>query len=191
MAAVANTLTRLAREFVVRDIMVPAADLVCSVDVPGALELLERYPDFDMIPIRRTNALTSVVERGASTPRPIRVENLVSDATSIVDVVDILTNRPRVFVLVRDQIGGYVRFSDLNRPSVKLPFFVLLAAVERHFFDNLASAITPETLSSILDSQRFVASRARCAAFKPKSLISTRPPCLTSRNCSSALANRG
>jgi hypothetical protein len=99
--------------------------------------------------------LTGYVERGASTFRPIRVDDLVSDATSIIDVMEILTNRPRVFVLVGDHIGGYVHFSDLKRPIVKLPFFVLLEAIERLFFDSLAATITPETLSTILDPKRF------------------------------------
>ncbi len=157
MPTISDTLTRLTREFVVRDIMVPEADLICSTDVTGAMELLTRFPDFDMIPLRSKHTLTSYVERGASKPRPIRIDDLVSEATSIVDVVDILTNRPRVFVLARNRIDGYVHFSDLNRPIVKLPFFALLEAVERLFFDNLAATITPETLSGILDPQRFAA----------------------------------
>jgi hypothetical protein len=155
MSSISDTLTRLAREFVVRDIMVPEEDLVCSTDVTGAVELHVQFPDFDMIPLRSAQTLTGYVERGASTLRPIRVDDLVSDATSIIDVVDILTNRPRVFVLVKNRVGGYVHFSDLNRPIVKLPFFVLLEAVERLFFDSLADTLTAETVSTILDPERF------------------------------------
>ena len=155
MPTISDNLTRLSREFVVRDIMVPEADLICSKDMTGAMELFTRFPDFDMIPLRSKDTLTSYVERGASKPRPIRINDLVSEATSIIDVVDILTNRPRVFVLVRDRIAGYVHFSDLNRPIVKLPFFMLLEAVERLFFDNLAAKITQETVRVILDPQRF------------------------------------
>lgn len=81
-----DTLTRLAREFVVRDIMIPEADLVCSADLPGAMEILARFPDFDMIPIQSTRALKGFVERESSTLMPIRVDDLISEATSILDV---------------------------------------------------------------------------------------------------------
>jgi len=108
-----------------------------------------------MIPLRSDEGLSGYVERGASVLRPIGIEDLVTDATSILDLVDILLGRPRVFVLARDRIGGYVHFSDLNRPIVKLPFFVLLEAVERHFFDGLAPAITPDVVKAVVDPQRF------------------------------------
>jgi hypothetical protein len=65
-----------------------------------------------------------------------------------------VAHRQRAFVLVQDRIGGYVHFSDLNRPIVQLPFFVLLEAVERYFFDKPATAITPEMLSTFLDPKR-------------------------------------
>ena len=139
-----DTLTRLAREFVVRDIMIPAKDLVCATCIPQAVELLNRYLDFDMIPLVVQDSITAYLERSGSDPRPLRISDLVSDATSILDIVDILTDRPRMFVLVHNRISGYVHFSDLNRPIVKLPFFVLLEAVERRFFGMLSEKITPE-----------------------------------------------
>jgi hypothetical protein len=82
------------------------------------------------------------------------MSDLVSDATSILDIVDILADRPPVFVLVRNRIGGYVHFSHLNRPIVKLPFFVLLEAVERHFFDMLSGVITLQLIETVLGQQR-------------------------------------
>jgi len=161
MFAFPEALERLAREFVVRDIMVPEADLKWTHDRRQAIQLLDEYPDFDMIPIRTGGVLTTVHERGAAEARPIAVSDLVSDATSIIDVVDILVDRPRVFVLVRDHIGGYVHFSDLNHPTVKLPFFVLLEAVERRFFEALKPRITLEVLEQVLDF-------ARCSTLKDK-----------------------
>ena len=71
MSTISDTLMRLTRGFVVRDIMVLEADLICSTDVTGAMELLRRFPDFDMIPLRSTYTLTSYVERGTSKPQPI------------------------------------------------------------------------------------------------------------------------
>lgn len=116
MSTLTDTLTRLAREFAVRDIMIPEFDLVCSSDASEAAKLLDKYPDFDMIPIRTCRVLTAFLERGGSTPRAIRVDDLVSDATSIFDAVDILITRPRAFVLVRDRVQGYVsRATSISR----------------------------------------------------------------------------
>jgi hypothetical protein len=100
--------------------------------------------------------------------RPIKVGDLISEATSIIDVVEVLAYRPRAFVLVQNRIGGYVHFSDLNRPIVKLPFFVLLEAVERYFFNKLASAITLETLSKVLDAPRVEALSKKMEVLKKK-----------------------
>jgi len=85
MSTLTDTLTRLAREFAVRDIVIPEFDLVCSSNASEAAKLLDKYPDFDMIPIRTRGGLTAFLERGGSTPRAIRVDDLVSDATSILD----------------------------------------------------------------------------------------------------------
>lgn len=151
---VPDTLTRLAREFVVRDIMVPAADLLCAEDSADATDLLAANPDFDVIPIRNGGVLTAFLSRGATTPTAIGVHDLVSESTSILDTVDLLVRRPCLFVLVKSQVLGYVHFSDLNRSIVKLPFFVLLEAVERHLCDGLRSQINLPLLRATLSPSR-------------------------------------
>jgi hypothetical protein len=47
--------------------------------------------------------------------------------------------------LVGNEIGGYVHFSDLNNPLVKLAFYVIFEAFERH----LLTAIHPVTQQEI------------------------------------------
>jgi hypothetical protein len=89
-----------------------------------------------------------------------QVAHFPANRCHIPDAVDILTTRPRAFVLVRDRVQGYIHFSDLNRPIVKLPFFVLLEAVERYFFDMLGAEITPELLRTVLDPKRSALVRA-------------------------------
>jgi hypothetical protein len=53
--------------------MIPVSDLVCAAGTPAAVELLERYPDFDMIPLVAQDSLTSYLERAGSGPRPLRI----------------------------------------------------------------------------------------------------------------------
>ena len=112
MTPINDTLSRLARAFSVAEIMVNASSLTCAQDEGQALELLNRFPDFDVIPILTATRVSAYVERGSSVACQIDVNDLVSDGTSIVDAIDILKFRPRFFVLVSDRIGGYVHYSD-------------------------------------------------------------------------------
>jgi hypothetical protein len=94
------------------------------------------------------------VERGTTEVQTIRVNDLVTEGTSIIDAVDLLRRKRRFFVLVQNHIGGYVHFSDLNRPVVKLPFFVLLESVARRLFDNVGCLIQLETLKKFVEAKR-------------------------------------
>ena len=51
MPGILNTLRRLEREFIVRDLMVAEEALVCAKDVSQAIGLLGEHPDLDMIPV--------------------------------------------------------------------------------------------------------------------------------------------
>src|SRR2546422_8961439 len=120
-----RTLSDLARTFTVRQIMVPERKLVRGHDETDAVRLLEQYPDFDVIPIPKSGEITGFQERGASAPHELTREDVVSDGTSVFDLVDVIAKRRHVFVLTGQSIGGYVHFSDLNN-LVKIPFFALL-----------------------------------------------------------------
>jgi hypothetical protein len=52
MPEILETLRRLEREFVVRDLMVAESALVCAKDASQAIRLLDEHPQLDMIPVR-------------------------------------------------------------------------------------------------------------------------------------------
>ena len=134
--------------------MTQEAALHCASDVQGALRLLAELPDLDTIPLRSGGVLTAVFERGATTARPLNIRDLVSDGTSVLEVIDVLTTQRCVFVLAKNSVAGCVHFSDLNHPVVKLPLFVLLEAVERRLFERLKARISFEVIEQVLDPQR-------------------------------------
>ena len=124
MHDVEHTLARLAQTFTVQDIMVKLDDLVCATDVESAIRSLEENPTFDVIPIRRGDTLIQYLERGSKKSKYIGYKNIVSNSTSILEVVDFLINRKYYFILSGQTLSGYLHFSDLNNSIVKIPFLL-------------------------------------------------------------------
>lgn len=147
MSHLESTLARLAQSFSVRDIMVTSDELTRANDKSHAQQLLQENSDFDVIPIEQKGMLNSYVERDSDVPKPIRIQDIVSDTTSILDLVDILRDRKFCFVLTSQRIAGYVHFSDLNHHIVKIPFFVIVQALEERM-------ISDSVIDLVLDRER-------------------------------------
>lgn len=145
MPRLEQTLRRLGLSFTVRDIMILKEDLVCASANAEAPGISEKYPDYNIIPILEEGVLVKLYERDKKASRPMTVQDLAGSDTSIMDLVDILGSREFCFALVGNEIGGYVHFSDLNHPLVKLAFYVIFEAFERH----LLAAISPVTEQEI------------------------------------------
>ncbi len=154
MAHLIETLERLAVAFTVSDIMIPESALKCADAKASAEVFLQENPLFDVVPIRENGLLKEYLERGSDRLKPISLQDIVSNATSIFGIVDILTGKKFVFVLVRQRIEGYVHFSDLNNSLVKLPYFVLLEAIEQQLAKETGPSIHEKNLHEVLDPQR-------------------------------------
>jgi hypothetical protein len=137
MPTLESTLNRLAVTFTVHDIMTGNPDLVCGANNRDAASKSDVNPDFDVIPIQRDGKLTGYFMRGTRSTKRITASDLISDGTSLFDLVDILEVRQFVFVLGRERIQGYVHFSDLNHQLVRLTFYVILEAIERMALNSI------------------------------------------------------
>jgi hypothetical protein len=132
-----GTLERLAATFTVRDVMVPKGRLVCGHDDDECRRLLDEHDDFNLIPLVTSDRLTAYVERELGSREIDLHEDVISDSTSLLDLIDVLRDRTFSFVLAGDRIGGYVHFSDLNNRLVELSLYVLLQAVEHHLIGRI------------------------------------------------------
>jgi hypothetical protein len=155
MPTLEATLNRLAIAFTVRDIMTANTNLVCAADDAEAVRVSDNNPDFDVIPIRQDGSLIGYFERRSGKAKGIAPNDLISDGTSLLDLVEILENRQYSFVLSRQRIEGYVHFSDLNHQLVKLTFYVILEAVERMALNSISGRDDPESLRRDLGQVRF------------------------------------
>lgn len=151
-----ETLQRLATSFTVRDIMIPAEKLICAPREKDAPTVSAEKPDFNVIPIKPHKQIKCYYERDSRETKPITPHDLISEGTSILDLVRIFANnRGFYFVLAQCQIAGYVHFSDLNNRVVKLTIYTIIEALESHALISLGSSIDEEFLMKSLAKGRF------------------------------------
>jgi hypothetical protein len=149
-----ETLKRLATTFTVKDIMVPDVDLTIAADDLAAIRVSHDNPHFSVIPIRQNGKPTGYFERDSRNTKNIELNDLISDGTSLLDLVEILEDRQFSFVLSQRQIDGYVHYSDLNHHLVKLAFYVISEALERAALDSIHGRDDRESLKQDLDPAR-------------------------------------
>ena len=155
MPTIEETLKRLAVTFSARDIMVPEAGLTWAGDETEAACVSKDNPDFSVIPLRQNAKLTGYFLRDSRRSSEINLNDLVSDGTSLLDLVEIFEDREFSFVLTHRKIAGYVHYSDLNHHLVKLTFYVILEALERQALSSMPRNGGREYLSKNLDPVRF------------------------------------
>ena len=149
MPTLEETLKRLAITFTVSDIMVPATGLICAGDDIDAARVSKDNPDFNVIPIRHKGKLTGYFERDSHTTSQIALSDLISDGTSLLDLVGTFEDREFSFVSSDRQISGYVHYSDLNHHLLKLSFYVILEALERQVLSSIRRNDDREYLRNI------------------------------------------
>jgi predicted transcriptional regulator len=107
-------------------------------DVAQALDRMDAY-GYDMLPVVTEGAILGCVEResleggrcGAS-ERKLGPADLVSDATPVLDLLPILRDRQRVFVLQGNRVTGIASRSDLQKAPVRMLLFTLVTLLEMH-----------------------------------------------------------
>jgi hypothetical protein len=150
-----ETLKRLATTFTVRDIMIPSNALICGKDGADAIRVSSEHPDYDVIPIISKGELTGYFVQGSGRTNSIEVNDLISDGTSLIDLVDIFKRSKFSFVLSDQYVNGYVHYSDLNHELVKLTFYVLLEALQKHALGSIgARANDKQYLGIVLGEAR-------------------------------------
>jgi hypothetical protein len=155
MPTLKETLKRLSITFTARDIMIPHRELVCAGNESQAEIVSKANPDFSIIPIRRKGKVNGYFERDTRIAKEIALSDLLSDGTSLLDLVEIFEDRQFCFILSHRQITGYIHFSDLNHHLVKLTFYVILEALERKLLSAIQRGDDKEYLSKNLDPDRF------------------------------------
>jgi hypothetical protein len=168
--SVTDALRRLTTTFTVKEIMTPESGLKTGEDAESAAAVSASHPDFSIIPINKDGALCAYFERDSHVTRPINVDDLISDGTTLIELIEVLRGRDFSFVLANRRITGYVHYSDLNHQLVKWTFYVMLEAVERLALDSLRikdevayleARLSPERLKQLMHMYKRAGDKGR------------------------------
>ncbi len=171
--SVTDALKHLTTTFTVKDIMTPGARLTVGHDAESAAIASASHPDFTVIPIKKDGVLCAYFERDSRETKPIGIGDLISDGTTLLELIEVLRGREFSFVLTNRRIDGYIHYSDLNHQLVKWTFYVMLEAVERLALDSLRIADEGAYLEKRLGPDRFkqIAHMYKRAGDKGRSLL--------------------
>lgn len=149
---------RLDHMFSVRDIMTPADKLEGASSIEEARPLLVNY---DVVPYQKLGRIEGFFQRGSEKLNDLKPEHLISDTTSLLNMPQLLNQAPFRFVLFADKIAGYVHFSDLNKPAMKVPLFVLFQAMEKKLWDKIENKITESVVHEVFqdNAQKLIDNR--------------------------------
>jgi hypothetical protein len=165
---VSETLRQLGKSFTVRDIMIPYEDFVLIEDESEANRFFDEYDDFDYTASLTRGEITTYYKRGVPGSFELSQEDLLSDGTSLLELLNLMVSRDFFFVLSANRICGFVHFSDLNHQLVKLPLFVLLAAVESHLWPQVREGLTEADVEMVMSPERFDEVRCRLRRAKER-----------------------
>lgn len=140
--------------FSVRDVMVSLAELK-RVDPEDEVEpFFKKYEDFDYAPFpSQGDEIKGYFKRGEGKKYFIKRHDLLSDGTSLLTLLDLLTDRDFFFVLSSNKICGFVHYSDLNNEITKLPLFILFASAESHLWRLIKAQITEALVEQVVDNK--------------------------------------
>jgi hypothetical protein len=88
---------------------------------------------------------------------PISAEHLISDATSLSDLLNVFRTKERVFVLVGSEVKGIITRADLNKPPVRVYLFGLVSFLEMHLRFWVRNAYGEDTWKAKLKEPRIEA----------------------------------
>ncbi len=150
-----DALKHLTTTFTVKDIMTVEARLRTGADAASAQKVSAENPDFSVIPIKINGVLSAYFERDSRRTASIEIDDLISDGTTLLELIEVLRGREFSFVLTNRRIEGYVHYSDLNHQLVKWTFYVMLEAVERMALERLRLSNDPAYINATLGTARF------------------------------------
>jgi predicted transcriptional regulator len=114
----------------------------CAISDP-APEIAQKMHqlDFDVIGVKDSqdghvigyiNACELVQGRCREYLQAFRVSDLVSDSTPLINVLTLLRDRKRVFILTENNVTGIITRADLQKPPIRILLFGLVSLLEIH-----------------------------------------------------------
>jgi hypothetical protein len=155
-----KALRRLDHILSVQNIMTPAQVLERADSIEDATQLFNEY---DVVPYPKTGRIEGFFKRNSNELIKLQTDHLISNATSLLDMPKLLYQASFYFVISAHTIAGYVHYSDLNKPTMKIPLFLLFHAMENSVWARIKDQITEDIVRKVFQgsAQDYIKKRDR------------------------------
>jgi hypothetical protein len=140
----------------VEHIMTPEEDLDCSSlvsDISNARELSNKT-GYDVIPIRNDGKISSYYERKSDDILEIKLRNVISSGSAVSNCFRLFHDGKFFFVNSENSVVGFVNHADLDKPPVRLLFYVLLCKLEYVLMKLITRAHKNDSWTDLLSHER-------------------------------------
>ena len=143
-----------------QDIMTPVQMLERADRLEDAIPLFEEY---DVVPYPKTGRIEGFFRRKTDELIDLRMEFIISDGTSLLDMPRLLDKMPFYFIIAGNKVTGYVHYSDLNKPVMKIPLFVLFQILEKKLWNRIKGDISEDLVRKAYpeDAKRYLNKREK------------------------------
>ena len=141
-----KALDRISKLITAEDLMTHAKQLKRADTLINAQYLFNEY---DVVPYPKKGRIKGYFHRDNKDINQIETRILVSNGTNVFDLIRLLNKTPFCFVLSKNDIVGYIHFSDLNKSSTKISLFILFEATERKLWEKSKDRIQERDLKKV------------------------------------------
>ncbi|MCQ6276385.1 hypothetical protein JMM81_15830 [Bacillus sp. V3B] len=117
--------------------------------------------DFDVYGVKDNGKLTRYVlreELGEGVIkdyyRPFHSEDLISDSTSLIELLDILRERSYIFILEKNKVSKIVTVADLHKQPIRMLAFSLISLLEMHLTALISHTYLDGSWTQLLSEER-------------------------------------
>lgn len=122
-------------------------------------EMVEK--DFDIYGVEDNGKVIGYVLREKLTVgkiedhyQPFHSEDLVSDSTSLIELLEIFRNKSYLFILERNKVSKIVTFADLQKQPIRMLAFSLISLLEMLLISLIREEYPDETWKEKLSEER-------------------------------------
>lgn len=119
--------------------------------------------DYDVFGIEENGKVTGYVlredlQKGTISDfyKPFRLEDLISDSTSIIELLEIMRERRFLFVLEKNKVSKIVTISDLQKQPIRMLAFSLISLLEMLLIELIREAFPDEGWKDKLSEDRLL-----------------------------------
>ena len=150
-----------AHSITVRHVLEKLQSCHADDDATVVRKRMEEDLDFDVMGVEEDGEVYGYVERSSLGTGPCRrykrmflPSDLIAESTPLIDLLPVLHNTPRIFVLDRNKVTGIVTRGDLQKAPVRMLLFGLVTLLEMHLLRLVRIHYPKDSWQSLLSEAR-------------------------------------